>query len=310
MNQDLTAEEMQVAPFDDEYEEDRVAEVEPRPGGYAIRRSDGGWLSFDDGPIIPEVGMTARFYGRGFGYVVRGLTIDGYTFYYRTAEQDRERHEAEVAKRNQERAAEYARTKGEMAERLSVYPDVFRRRIHRFLANSPTAWEHQAYEMMVCDAALLIIDTYPDAPSHRRWVDNAYEPSIPESFEMGLSGNQWDMARRLASWWFVDRENIYRDHAAISLLVGCEAAGCLPLQDDTLLPNFPEPPAHLRPSFGGTETAKQALETGTVVCVLKLRGQPQDGLHMMLSGDRRGALAFAKQHKRLYTLVCNPRGLE
>ena len=294
---------------DTQFEEVTLAEVRASSDGHELKRSDGWTLWVETGPITPQAGMTARFYGRGIGFPVRGVVIDGHTFFYRTPEQEQARHEAWVAELHQKQAEEYEQTKGQLAERLSVYPDVFRRRIERFLANSATAWEHQAYEMSVCDAALLIIETYPDADGHKAWVENDYKPDIPESFEMGLSGNQWDMARRLAFWWHNERENIYRDHAAISLLIGCEEAGCLPVQDETLLRNFPEPPEHIRASFGGTETARRALETGAVVCALKLRGQTCDGVVMMLSGDRGEVLTFAKQHKGFFTLVTNPKGL-
>lgn len=64
-----------------------------------------GWeLRFDsmcfwcppESPIEPQVGMTARLYGRGFGHRVRGLVIDGRTVFYRTEAEDAEHSEIEL----------------------------------------------------------------------------------------------------------------------------------------------------------------------------------------------------------------------
>jgi hypothetical protein len=175
--------------------------------------------------------MTARFYGRGIGFNVRGVVVDGHTFFYRTPEQEKQRHQEWVANLKRERAEEYERTKGDMAARLQAYPEVFRRRIERFLKNSPTAWEHQGYEMAVCDAALRIVDVYRSKAEFDAWVESEYRPQLVKTDDLELSGNQWDMAKRLAYWWYTERENIWKDHAAISLLIGCEEAGCPPVKE-------------------------------------------------------------------------------
>lgn len=221
-----------VDPQDLQYEEATIVELRAEKGGHTIKRDDGWSFFLDHGPVVPKVGMRVRFYGRGLGYVVRGVVVDGHTFFYRTAEEEEERHKQWVADLKRERAKEYERTKDELSMRLAAYPDVFRRRIERFLANSPTAWEHQGYEMAVCDAALFIIEKYPELEGFNAWSDNDFKPTPPESHELGLSGNQWDMAKRLAYWWHTDRDNVWKDHAAIAALIGCEEAGCIPLEDD------------------------------------------------------------------------------
>jgi hypothetical protein len=58
--------------------------------GGSFERSDGWSFCLPDGAdVVVRPGMTARFYGRGIGFVVRGLFIDGVKVFYRTpAEQD------------------------------------------------------------------------------------------------------------------------------------------------------------------------------------------------------------------------------
>jgi hypothetical protein len=62
--------------------------------------TDDGWLFFipDDPQIIPEVGMTARFYGEGIGRPVRGLFLEGIQVFYKTPEE----HLAERKKQHEE----------------------------------------------------------------------------------------------------------------------------------------------------------------------------------------------------------------
>ena len=75
---------------DTEFEETTIAEVDASSEGWGIKRAD-GWSFFvpKESPIVPTIGMKARFYGRGIGSPVRGLFLDGVKVFYRNdAEQD------------------------------------------------------------------------------------------------------------------------------------------------------------------------------------------------------------------------------
>ena len=39
--------------------------------------------------VVPAVGMKAKLYGKGFGYTVRGLVVDGKTVFYRTEAEEK-----------------------------------------------------------------------------------------------------------------------------------------------------------------------------------------------------------------------------
>ena len=78
---------------DDNYEETTIKSVKDSGSGWSIEREDGFsfYVSEDQAPM-PRVGMLARFYGKGIGFSVRGLFLDGKKAYYRTEEEEKEKH--------------------------------------------------------------------------------------------------------------------------------------------------------------------------------------------------------------------------
>lgn len=77
---------------DNEYEDDFIASVDGDANrGWSITKGDGWsfWVPADS-PVEPTVGMTVRMYGRGIGYAVRGLALNGQTVFYRTEAEDKE----------------------------------------------------------------------------------------------------------------------------------------------------------------------------------------------------------------------------
>lgn len=79
---------------DSEFEEHELSKVSKDGDGWIITRSDGAciWVPNVDG-FEPRAGMTARFYGKGFGYPVRGIFINGVKMYYRTKQEQKVHHE-------------------------------------------------------------------------------------------------------------------------------------------------------------------------------------------------------------------------
>src|SRR5688572_10010547 len=74
-----------------EYREVAVTKVEPGEGGWSITGADGWsfWVSSEYG-VVPHPGQTARFYGKGLGYFVRGLSLNGQRVFYRTEQEEQE----------------------------------------------------------------------------------------------------------------------------------------------------------------------------------------------------------------------------
>ena len=79
---------------DTAYEEHTISTVERQGDTWSITNDDGWTLSFDAGAgVTPEEGMITRYYGKGVGYPVRGLFIDGLEVYYRSEAEDQKKRD-------------------------------------------------------------------------------------------------------------------------------------------------------------------------------------------------------------------------
>lgn len=244
----------------DQYEDHVITEVQDDGGEWlAIGIEDGCFLSVERAklPAPIRVGQVARFYGRGFGYPVRGLDIDGLEVYYQTEDEYRQAMRMEAEIRNSARRAEADATKAERDARVATLPECFQKRIARFRRNNPDFyWEHEDYEMASCVEAVRIakavqtpegVDAFYKLPweEQRRLV----EERTGEKMEDGHSGNTFGMACRLAHHYLTDERLVFADHAAIAPLTGCEC-GCPPVTEAELVAAGYEP-------FPAPETQEQ-----------------------------------------------------
>lgn len=216
-----------------------------------------GW-SFgiqDEWSVKPKPGDVARFYGRGTGYTVRGLDINGVQCYYRTEEQQSEEHAKWVSNHEAEQKAEFEENKASLDEKYQNLPEVFQRRIDKFRANNPDfRWEYEPYEMFCCEQAVVIATAIG-----KRLVDEAMTEGLPledakkvigerapsafqefsnmgwenqkelvPDLDEGHSGNTFGCSVRLAYLYVSEHsENIVKLHGALAPLVGSEEYGCI-----------------------------------------------------------------------------------
>lgn len=220
-------------PKDSQYQEHVVAKVDA-DGSFTM---DDGWSfgGIPDGCAVrPTVGATVRLYGRGTGYPVRGLAIDGEVAYYRTEAEDRAKHEADQAAREIEKTAAWERAgRAEYEEKFATLPPVFQKRLARFASNrADFAKQFGAYEMASCVDAVKIADALKTPEKVREFVALSWAEQIAlvPGLDEGHSGNTFGMACRLARHYLTEPDLVWRDHAAISALVGCEEAGCPPVR--------------------------------------------------------------------------------
>lgn len=84
-------------PNDEQFQEITIAKVRDDGNGWSIERAD-GWSFYipAPSPVVPTEGMAARFYGKGIGFTVRGLFLDGQEVFYRTEAGDKEKHEIDT----------------------------------------------------------------------------------------------------------------------------------------------------------------------------------------------------------------------
>lgn len=190
-----------------------------------------GWhLGVPAGPFVPRAGQAIRMYGRGTGYPVRGIVIDGQVFRYQTEAEHLAEWQRDIDERRRKDRAAYLENRAAQEAEIARLPEPFQRRLNRFLGNAPdTAWAHQGYELAVCQAAVAIAGTVGEGvQAFRELIYDEQIKRVPLLDTLGLSGNQFEMACRLAYSFQVKPEYVWQDCAAISPLTGCREAGCVP----------------------------------------------------------------------------------
>jgi hypothetical protein len=215
---------------DTQYYEADLTGVEEYPEGWAISGDYGTLFIPKVEGIVPKVGSIARYYGKGFGFSVRGVDIDGQEVYYRTEEEQKENHRREQEKWHQEKKDQYEREgKAILDAQYATLPLLFQQRLDRFRATKADfRWEMEPYEMSCCvDAVLMARHARFDLDDLRRfqklpWRDQKEE--IPD-LEDGHSGNSWGTAVMLANVYIEAPKFVPLAHGGLCGLLGCTDYG-------------------------------------------------------------------------------------
>lgn len=189
----------------------------------------------------PAAGMTARLYGKGLGYTVRGLYLNDQRVFYRTPEQEEQKHREWCAEQKRERLAAFEANRDEMDRRFAALPEVFQRRIQKFRnANPDFRVEYENYEMFCCEQAVIYARMFPTVEALSTFYELPWEQQIAKfegeqrnAFD-GHSGNTLGFACRLANHYITNPENVYREHGALTPMVGCQEYGCPHQREQTL----------------------------------------------------------------------------
>lgn len=215
---------------DAQFIEHRVTEVTSQAEGWALGL-DGTHLFCprDQCDVTPIVGELARLYGKGFGYVVRGIIIEGRVYKYLTEEQEKERHAAWVDEEHARRAREAERERASRDARRAALPEALRERCSVFEARNPN-WrrDFESYELFVCEeAALLVAHFGGDLEALRAFHDKPTDEQrevLPRMSEH--SGNTFGAALAIARRLMEAPELVRGAHGALCPLVGCVEYGC------------------------------------------------------------------------------------
>lgn len=199
-------------------------------GDRFVLESECGCLSVEKVPgVEPKKGDTCRYYGKGFGYPVRGVYVNGQKLRYQTEEQLDEEHRQNVEKRKQESRDAFERDKAEIDKRVEALPAVFQRRLDRFRAGNPNfRWEFEGYELFSCEQAVVFAEALKTKEALAEFGKLPYEEQMKlvPAMSDGHSGNTFGAALRLAFWFVTNPENVVREHGAMVPLVGCKQYGC------------------------------------------------------------------------------------
>lgn len=215
----------------DRFEDTRIAAVSDGSDYWEIKRAD-GWefgIAKKYG-VEPRVGDCARFYGDGIGSPVRGVDLNGVEVYYETAAEYQARTGAEWAERKAEQKRRYFAEEAEKSRaRIERLPTPFVQRLNGFWQRNPEFWEHEGYELFVCEQAVLIADTLKTTEAvhafHQRTDWAAQVADVP-GLDDGHSGNTFGAACQFAQFYLERPEIIPELHGALCPLVGCTSYGC------------------------------------------------------------------------------------
>ena len=225
----LDAATLKVKATDSQFYEETITEVSDDGDRYDIN-CGGGHLCIPKKPgIVPKKGDIARFYGKGFGYMVRGVDVAGQTVYYRSEKQSEDDRKKQVALDKAKRKKEYLKSAPETHKRVDALPNEFKDRINYFRSRNPDwKYEFEGYELFTCEQAVAISTRLKTTEDISSWTKLPFEEQkkiVPELSD-GHSGNSFGMAARLAALYWSEPELIVKMHGAMCGLCGCEDYGC------------------------------------------------------------------------------------
>lgn len=198
--------------------------------GWELKFKDGWCLSAPNGPIVPEPGMSVRLYGRGIGYAVRGIFVDGYEFRYETEGEMRQRYADESAEKERKAQETLEAERDGRDARWAALPKPYQQRKARFMANNPT-WrrDFEPYELFVCEQAHLIATTLKtqEAIAEFHGADWDEQKRLVPGLDDDHSGNTLGAACRLAVFELEMPEGVIKQHGALSPVVGSRKYGDL-----------------------------------------------------------------------------------
>lgn len=216
---------------DTQYTEHKLTEVQQGKDWWFLGL-DGVHLSCpnDQCEQAPAIGETARLYGKGLGYPVRGIIIDGRVYSYRTEAEESQRHADWVLGEKRKKQELLEAERGERDARRLALPAVFQERLAGYEKLKPD-WraEFEPYELSVCeDAARIAAHFGSDLEALERFREQPWKEQsalIPGLFD-GHSGNSWGAALGLAGRYMRDPALVKGAHGALCGLVGCVEYGC------------------------------------------------------------------------------------
>ncbi len=225
---------------DTEYEDHIITKVDgpSESGSYGLSFRDlddppgyvgGGGCGTGPGcPVVPRVGDTLRLYGRGFGYSIRGMMINGIEVHYQTPEGDALRGALWSLEYKVGKAERFNDERPALMARVAALPRIFRDRLDRFAVANPLFWQdYGSYELFTCEEAAKIADVLKTDEAIVAWKDLPWDEQVKTvPIDDGHSGNTFGCAVALARQYIVAPENVPYRHGALVPLVGCEAYAC------------------------------------------------------------------------------------
>lgn len=208
-------------------------------------------MTFDDGwslgvsskaapNVTPQVGDRVRCYGKGIGFVVRGVFVNGVKMFYRTTQEEDERSQEEISQADLQKQKEFEENKAKYDVQFESLPEVFRARIVGFRErNEDFRWKFEPYELFCCLEAVKILKHFKAFDELKKFRDASTEEqkkAVPELEYEEHSGNTFGSAVNLALCQVTSDEKLTDEgvvipyvammHGSMCSLVGCQTLGC------------------------------------------------------------------------------------
>ena len=175
----------------DQHEIKKITSVSKEGDSFCITTDD-GWSLYcgDNCPIEPKPGMLAVQYGKGIGFQVRGLFIDGHKFWYRTEAEEKEHHETSM----------YGVDAADWLRRWDAGDSVWSIEMGGF----GPGYE-QAIQITAAEVLRWMLENKPDLDSEWAKYNGEMGKVVGKLTEpLGLSGAQWGAAVSLAALLYKD----------------------------------------------------------------------------------------------------------
>ena len=224
----VTKKALKYLPTDTQFEEYILDKVSGCGDSWDIQVNEGSCLCIPKTGFIPKQNMKAKFYGKGFGYTVRGVVIEGTVIYYRTPDEAEQDHKAYCKKMDADRARSFKKNLKKMDAEYDALPDVFKQRIDKFRKANPNfRRDYEGYEMFTIKEAIKIANAIKDPDKIDEFYKKPFEEQVKiAGIDEGHSGNTFGCACNLALWYLKQPEMVVKTHGALAPLVGCKEYGC------------------------------------------------------------------------------------
>lgn len=205
-----------------------ATEIREGEDGYWVEMSGTSFYLSKEHGAEPRVGDTIYFYGDGIGRIIRGVAINGVVAYYRTPEEQEEQNRRVVERLRIQRIEQFEAARDDQDRRIAALPEVFQKRLAYFGRNPEWRVEHEAYELMCCEQAVLFADTLGSIDALEEFAGLDWEQQVERmpGLDGGHSGNSFGASVMLARFYLKDPDLVPDVHGALVYLVGCDEYGC------------------------------------------------------------------------------------
>jgi hypothetical protein len=217
---------------DKQFQTMTIESVEERPDGWDVKWADHWGMLYVTNETCkraPVPGEVARCYGKGGGYVVRGIVINGRVYRYKTEAALEQEHQDYLAAEQRRKLEALERERPQRDRDIAILPEPLRKRIERF-QQTLGGWraEFEPYELFACQEAFLIAEALKTGDAIRAFRGLPHEEQRAQvpGLSQDHSGNTFGVACRLAQL-LVERPDLAaKEHGALCPLVGCVDYGC------------------------------------------------------------------------------------